>query len=345
MGTQLGISKKAIVVLFLGRLSFHAKSHPLALYKAISKISSENDNEEIILLECGTFPNQVTEQMYNKLIYSFKNLTVKRVGGLNQATEEEKIESLNAANIFVSLSDNIQETFGLTVIEAMAAELPCIVSDWNGYKDLVKDNETGYLIPTKYAAESDHEINYVDIDYKIEKTNFDYMIGLKSMKTVINENALTSRLSFLIDNAEIREKMGYKGRQRWNKLFSWKVVSDQYRDLWINLKERRSGYSEKHNTDSFHPSIDYIFKDYATEIYNEEELFVETGSTKAEVLLFPLHSPLVNIITNNKTQEIIEFINKNKSISTKDLNIIGLEKSKIKEVMALIEKLGIAKSK
>ena len=342
---KLGISKNAIVILFLGRLSFHAKSHPLPLYKAVSKIVSEKENKEIILLECGTFPNKHTEKYYNELIYSFKNLTVKRVGGLNQATEQDKIESLNAANIFVSLSDNIQETFGLTVIEAMAAELPCIVSDWNGYKDLVNDRETGYLIPTKYASESDNKINHIDIEYKIEKTNFDYMIGLKSMKTVINENALISRLNLLIDNAEIREKMGYKGRERWNKLFNWKVVSNQYRDMWINLKERRESSREEMNTEVFHPSIDYIFKEYSTEIFNEDELFVETGSTKAEILLFPLHSPLVEIITSYKTKEIIEFINKNKSISSKDLKVLGHENSRIKEIMALIEKLGIAKSK
>ena len=39
-----------------------------------------------------------------------------------------------AADIFVSLSDNIQETFGLTPIEAMAAGLPVVVTDWNGYQ-------------------------------------------------------------------------------------------------------------------------------------------------------------------------------------------------------------------
>ncbi len=343
--SKLGISEDAIVILFLGRLSFHAKAHPLAIYKAISKISSENVNKEIILLECGTFANKTIEENYNKLIHSLDNLTVKRVGGLNQATEQAKIDSLNAANIFISLSDNIQETFGLTVIEAMAAELPCIVSDWNGYKDLVKDTETGYLIPTKYALDSEHGMNQIDIDYKIEKINYDYMIGLKSMKTVIDENALISKLRFLVNNKEIRENMGYKGRERWNKLFSWKVVSNQYRELWINLKERRERFTERINSQHFHPSIDYIFKEYSTEIYNEEELFVDTDSTKAEILLFPLHSLLVDIITSNKTKIIIDFINKNKSITSKDLELIGIDKNKQKEVMALIEKLGIAKTK
>ena len=341
---KLGINEEAIVILYLGRLSFHSKSHPLAVYKAISKISSDNDDKEIILLECGTFSTEKIERLYNKIICSFSNLTVKRVGGLNQASEQSKIDCLNAANIFISLSDNIQETFGLTVIEAMAAELPCIVSDWNGYKDLIKDQENGYLIPTKYAVQSNEDLNKVDADYKIEKINFDYMIGLKSMKTVINQDALITKLSNLIENKEIREKMGYKSRDRWNKLFNWNVVSKQYRELWGSLKEKRNNSPIITNRDYFHPSIDYMFKGYSTEVYNEEELFVDNGSTKAEFLLYPLHSSLVEIITNKKTKSIIELINKNRSISLKDLEMLGIEKIKVKEVLALIEKLLIAKN-
>ncbi len=342
---KLGISEEAIVILYLGRLSFHAKSHPLTLYKALSKINTNQKNKEIILLECGTFANKLTEEYYNNIIVSFKNLTVKRVGGINQASEQAKIDSLNAANIFISLSDNIQETFGLTVIEAMAAELPTIVSDWNGYKDLVKDNETGYLIPTKFAFNSDKGLDNVDIDYKIDKINFDYMIGLKSMKTVLDENALISKLSHLINNTEIRENMGSKSKQRWNKLFNWKVVSKQYRDLWSDLKEIRESYEGKDKFGYFHPSIDYMFKEYSTEAYNEEKLFVDNDSINAEFLLYPIHSSIIEIITTNKTRKIIEHIKINKSISIKDLEMLGIEKPKVKEIMALIEKLGIAKTK
>ena len=46
------------------------------------------------------------------------------------------------ADVFVSPSDNIQETFGLSVIEAMASGLPVIVSDWDGYRDTVVDGVT-----------------------------------------------------------------------------------------------------------------------------------------------------------------------------------------------------------
>ena len=50
--------------------------------------------------------------------------------------------------MFCSLSDNIQETFGIVPIEAMAAGLPVVVSDWDGYKDTVRHGVDGFRIST-----------------------------------------------------------------------------------------------------------------------------------------------------------------------------------------------------
>src|SRR5207244_1790203 len=47
--------------------------------------------------------------------------------------------------------DNLQETFGLTPIEAMACGVPQVVSDWDGYRDTVLDGVTGYLVPTVWT--------------------------------------------------------------------------------------------------------------------------------------------------------------------------------------------------
>ena len=70
-----------------------------------------------------------------------------------------------AADIFVSLADNIQETFGLSVIEAMASSLPLVVSDWNGYKDLVNHGFNGFRIPTEMLTSSSTFHDSVDRSY------------------------------------------------------------------------------------------------------------------------------------------------------------------------------------
>ena len=53
--------------------------------------------------------------------------------------------------------DNLQETFGISIIEAMAAGTAAVVaSDFSGYRDLVLHGKTGLLIPS--LAPSDYRI-------------------------------------------------------------------------------------------------------------------------------------------------------------------------------------------
>ncbi len=65
-----------------------------------------------------------------------------------------KLDLYRAADIFVSISDNPQETFGLTILEAGAMGLPVIASEYDGYRDLILDGETGILIETVGVEET-----------------------------------------------------------------------------------------------------------------------------------------------------------------------------------------------
>ena len=57
-----------------------------------------------------------------------------------------------AADLFLSLVDNPQETFGLAPVEAMAAGVPVVVSDWDGYRYTVSDGVEGFRVPTLAPA-------------------------------------------------------------------------------------------------------------------------------------------------------------------------------------------------
>ncbi len=71
-----------------------------------------------------------------------------RLEVVSRPGEAAKRDLFHAADVFLSPVDNPQETFGLTVLEAAAFGLPAVVSDYDGYRDLVQDGSTGLLVPT-----------------------------------------------------------------------------------------------------------------------------------------------------------------------------------------------------
>lgn len=61
---KYNIPDDAVVILYLGRISFHAKAHPLPMYQAISN-SSLKTKREIVLVECGWFGNEYIERAFD----------------------------------------------------------------------------------------------------------------------------------------------------------------------------------------------------------------------------------------------------------------------------------------
>ena len=56
---------------------------------------------------------------------------------LNGKVLGDREKAYSGADIFTFPIDNTQESFGLAPIEAMAAGLPVIASDWDGLRDTV----------------------------------------------------------------------------------------------------------------------------------------------------------------------------------------------------------------
>ena len=50
----------------MGRLSFHAKAHPLAMYQALQKAATAvaKSGQKILLVECGWHANDFIEKAY-----------------------------------------------------------------------------------------------------------------------------------------------------------------------------------------------------------------------------------------------------------------------------------------
>ncbi len=52
-----------LVVLYVGRLSFHAKAHPLAMYQAL-ETAAQNTGKKVLLIECGWHANDYIKMAF-----------------------------------------------------------------------------------------------------------------------------------------------------------------------------------------------------------------------------------------------------------------------------------------
>ena len=229
------ISSDEIVVLYLGRLSFHAKGHPFQLYKSLGFVSKKAD-AKICLVECGWFANDYIKDAFDEVFnVTCGNAQIRRifVDGTNQLN---KADALSMADLFVSLSDNIQETFGITPIEAMASGLPVVVSDWNGYKETVT-KEVGYKVPTTIPTPGlgTDLINR----YATAEDNYDQYLGKVSALISVDQQELNSVLGKLISDPELRHNVGKRARKWVEKNYDWSIIIEKYHALWRELSDIR----------------------------------------------------------------------------------------------------------
>lgn len=237
----LGISTNAVVVLFVGRLSFHAKAHPHALYVALEEIARANASN-IVLLQCGWFASAGIADAFIKGAATLAPSVRTLFSDGRNATSLR--QSWAAANIFVSLSDNVQETFGLTPIEAMASGLPVVVSDWDGYKDTVRDGIDGFRIPTWMPPEGVG--GRLAARHELAMETYDRYCGLSAQNVVIDGSALRNALTLLINDSRLRTSLGASGQERAQERYDWSVVFGAYQQLADELGARRAAGLTKH---------------------------------------------------------------------------------------------------
>jgi alpha-maltose-1-phosphate synthase len=235
---QLGIPPEAIVVLFVGRLIAHAKAHPVPMYLALER-AAQSTRQPIYLIQSGWFEFPEHETAFKQTAAAFCP-SVRSIF-LNGRHPGIRQSIWSVADIFISLSDNIQETFGLVPIEAMAAGLPVVISDWNGYKESVRHGIDGFKIPTLLPPPGcGLELGLQHFEGSI---NYSTYIGQTASLTAVDIEACTQALIALIENADLRHQMGENGRRRAREIYDWRVVISSYEQLWYELAQVRSSAS------------------------------------------------------------------------------------------------------
>ena len=236
---KLGLSPDMVAILFLGRLSYHAKANPIPLYLA-AQSAQRSTGRQVVLLMAGEFPNQAVARDFEDGAKRFApSVRTLFLDGRNEAVRHGV---WHAADIFCSPSDNIQETFGLAPIEALAAGLPVVASDWDGYRDTVRDGVDGMLVPTYAPAPGSGE----DLAYRHQLgiDNYDHYIGYASQCIAVDVHAMSDALSQLVASEERRREFGAKAAQNARMHFDWSVVVKAYQALWAELSAIRTREQE-----------------------------------------------------------------------------------------------------
>lgn len=296
MRKLFNIRQDAFVMLWVGRFSAYDKADLLPMIIVLKRLLAKNPNKDILLVLAGH------DRSSNQFVPAIqKYLTEHKVNDNVQLILNNNLENrhflFSAADVFISPIDNIQETFGITPIEAMACGIPQIVSDWNGYKDTVIDKVTGYRIPT-YWVKCDEDIrDAASIPAEANhKSALQHLI--LSQSVVIDLPLLESAIQFLYDNPEERKRMSEQSVKIAREKFSWEVIIKQYEALWEELKDMQSisAYEDFRQQYNFlRPIYCDAFSSYPTEFLtdNTYAIITKEGRNLLEKRIpIPQHYPL-----------------------------------------------------
>jgi glycosyltransferase involved in cell wall biosynthesis len=223
---RLGITEGDVAALLLGRLSLSSMVNPLPMYLALGRAAAAPSGTRVHMILAGRFDGEVAERVFRAAAAALAPAVTLHV--LDGEMPDLRRTAFAAADFFTILVDNIQETFGLVPVEAMAAGLPVVVSDWDGFRDTVEDGVHGFRVPTLMARGG------LDIAsrYGVWADGYgDYAAGVGQF-VAVDVAAAEAAYRTLIADPERRRAMGAAAQAHARATYEWRVVIGQYRALW-----------------------------------------------------------------------------------------------------------------
>ena len=177
-------------ILFVGR--FESRKGALYLLKAYRVLKKRGFKCRLLLV--GTGPQEREIRRY---------IATRRLTGvelLGRVSDDDKARYFATADVFVSPATG-GESFGIVLLEAMAAGTPIVCSYIHGYKGVVRRDQQALLVPPR--------------DVK----------------------ALTEALARILGDADLRARMGAAGRARAPQ-FSRESITAKVEDYYLFVARR-----------------------------------------------------------------------------------------------------------
>ncbi|RYI25272.1 MAG: glycosyltransferase, partial [Acetobacteraceae bacterium] len=227
---RIGAAPEDLVAVSIARLTPDEKFDPLPLFLALEEAALQwrsDGGGRMHLVLCGQFNEAGWAETFAKAAAQLMPSCGYHVLDGSDATD--RASTLSGGDVFVFPVDNLQETFGLAPVEAMAAGLPVIVSDWDGMKDTVTP-DTGFRIPTELPRAGLSA--YVSLRYLGGTDGYLQYLGQISAMTPLNVGAMAGALLTLARDPDLRARMGAAGQKRARRFYDWSAVIPQMQALW-----------------------------------------------------------------------------------------------------------------
>jgi len=259
----LAIEQDSFTILLLGRLEADNNMDIVPFLNTIRCFAEKNDSKKITLIIAGGCDSQSHNFIKNLL----REHRIARITKLFINFEDNlKTHLYRASNVYAAPIDNFQETFGISVVEAMAHQCTAVISDFNGYSEIVDDGINGIKIPT-YWADITKEFAGVS-----EIMNFPTWQLLLSQSVAVDSDKMLNAFQELLDNPEKCNAIGMEAKKKVEQKYFWSNIIKQYCSLWDELAKQAASYSADIKKTENPWEVDFwkVFSHYPSSILSEK---------------------------------------------------------------------------
>lgn len=185
---KLGVDEDQKLITYVGRIVYHKG---LEYFVQAAK-HFEEDEVQFMLVGTGDFRPEL-EKIIKREDLEDKVMFAGRV------PNETLPNYYAASDVFVLPSVSRLEAFGIVALEAMASEVPVIVSDIPGVREVIVEGEHGLLTEP------------------------------------MNSRDLAGKIRTIIKNPKLAENMGKKGREWVENNFRWEIVAKEIEEVYESL--------------------------------------------------------------------------------------------------------------
>ena len=294
--SRLAIDADMPVALSFGRFSEIDKMDLFPLLQAFAEVVKSGI--PCLLALAGSVHSQSYMNMLEIWTDALKIRDTVRI--IRDPDDDARADLFAAADFFVSVSDNPQETFGLTVLEALHAGLPVAVSDFNGYRETVTD-DVGFRIPTKW-----HAMPELDLLQPVMDERTFHLAAAQSVCVDVGYTAAV--LHLLFTDESLRRRMGAAAKMRFAACYGHRTIIAKLEALWASLKEQVVP-GDAPATDPLSLCTFESFSHYTTQVLSENAR-LQTTPFGLDILerrgIYPMLPNMAAFIDNNTVVSVMQ---------------------------------------